>query len=297
MRSRRRPPTDAMLADALGPRARRQVRIASLVSALVLAGVAAVGIQRLIDRGQFRAALWEPFTDGGVVRFFLTGLRFTVQAALVAMVLAMVLGVLLALARLTRGGPLRWAASGFIEFFRAMPLILLIYFSSLAFPQYGLDLSPFWKLVIALVIYNGAVLAEIFRAGILSLDRGQSEAAYALGLGYWATMGNVVVPQAARRMVPAIVSQLVTLLKDTSLGLVIPFDDLLARANQTGNFYGNMLQALVVAAVLYMTVNLFLSRLARRLEVRQRRRYGAGEIRVEGAEELVPLAAQAPSGT
>jgi glutamate transport system permease protein len=137
------------------------------------------------------------------------------------------------------------------------------------------------------------VLGEIFRAGILSLERGQSEAASAIGLTYWQSMARVIVPQAARRMIPAIVSQLVTLLKDTSLGAVIIYDELLRRADQTRNFYANPVQVFALAAVAYVIVNFTLSRLARRLEVRQRRRYNASAISVSGIEDLAVMAAHA----
>jgi glutamate transport system permease protein len=253
-------------------------------------------IKRLADAGQLAARLWEPFTNEKVIRFLWGGLANTVKAALVAMALAMALGALLALARLTHKRLLRWPAVAFIEFFRGVPLILLIFFCGIGLPEYGVKLPVFWFLVLALVAYNSAVLAEIFRAGILSLDHGQSEAAFAIGLGYWPAMQNVIVPQAARRMVPAIVTQLVTLLKDTSLGFVITYEELLRRSEQTGTFYGNTLQALTVAAAVYIVVNYTLGRLARRLEVRQRRRLGAGRIQVEGAEDLAVLSVQVSPG-
>lgn len=289
--------TNPPLGDALGPRGRRRVRVASVVSGIVLAMIVALMIKRLADAGQLAADKWEPFTDPQVLRFLWGGLVDTVKAAVVAMVAAMALGALLALARLTRTWPVRWLAGSYVEFFRAMPLILLIYFCGLGLPEYGVRLPAFWFLVLALVAYNSAVLGEIFRAGILSLDKGQSEAAFAIGLGYWSAMRLVIIPQAARRMVPAIVSQLVTLLKDTSLGFVITYEELLRRSEQTGTFYGNVLQALTVAAVVYMVVNFSLGRLARRLEVRQRRRLGAAPIRVEGVEDLAVISAGLPAKT
>jgi glutamate transport system permease protein len=215
----------------------------------------------------------------------------TVKAALMAMVLAMAVGAFLALGRLSRTAPVRWLAGFYVEVFRAMPLILLMFFCALGLPKVGIHLSPFRSVVVALVAYNGAVLGEIFRAGILSLDRGQSEAASALGLTYWQSMGRVIVPQAARRMIPAIVSQLVTLLKDTSLGTVVNYDELLRRSRDTGTFYGNTLQVLTEAAVIYIIVNFTLSRIARRLEVRQRRKYKAGAITVTGVEDLAVVGA------
>jgi glutamate transport system permease protein len=289
--------TAPFLADALGPRARRRVALASLASGIALALVVAAAVQRLAAEGQLAGRLWRPLAQGSVLRFLLAGMAQTLKAAGVAMVLAMVVGAFLALGRLTHTRPVRWLAGSYVEFFRAMPLLLLIYFSARGLPKYGVDLPLFWYLVLALVAYNGAVLGEIFRAGILSLDRGQSEAAYAVGLRYWQAMRLVVVPQAARRMVPAIVSQLVTLLKDTSLGFVIPFDELLRRGQQTSTFYGNPLQALALVAVMYLTVNLVLSRVARRLEVRQRRRYRAGAVEVTGIEDLAVVGAQGEAET
>jgi len=285
--------TASVLADALGPRGRRRVQLASAASMVVIAAVLIVVIRRLADKGQLDAARWEPLTQGAVIRFLLNGLLATLQVASVAMVLAMVLGMVLALGRLARASAVRLLAAAYVELFRGFPLLLLILFAGLALPKYGVDLPVFWYLVLALVAYNGAILGEIFRAGILSLDRGQTEAAHALGFSYWQSMLIVVVPQAVRRMVPAIVSQLITLLKDTSLGFVIVYPELLRRARNTGEFYQNPLQSLFVAALLYIAVNLLLSRVARRLEIRQRRRYGAGAITVAGAEDLTMTAVQA----
>jgi glutamate transport system permease protein len=200
--------TAPVLVDALGPRARRRVRVASALSVLVLVALVAVAVRRLADKGQFDEERWRPFTEAGVIRFLWLGLLATLQAALVAMVLATLFGALLALGRLARNGPVRWASGGYVEVFRAVPLLLLILFCDLGLPRLGLETSPFQAVAIGLVAYNGAVLGEIFRAGILSLDRGQTDAAMAVGLSYWQTMLIVVIPQAARRMVPALLSQL-----------------------------------------------------------------------------------------
>lgn len=285
--------TATVLADALGPRGRRRVAVASVVAGLLVAAVVAVVVRRLAATSQLDADLWRPFTQPDVIRFFLGGLAITLRVALVAMALAMAVGVVMALGRLARAQPIRLLAGAYGEFFRAVPLLLLVLFAGLGLPKYGVDLPVFWYLVLALVAYNGAVLAEIFRAGILSLERGQTEAAYAVGLGYWQAMGIVVVPQATRRMVPAIVSQLVTLLKDTSLGFVIAYPELLRRSRTSGEFFQNPLQSVTAAAALYIVVNLALSRLSRRLEIRQRRRYRAGTIAVAGVEDLAVVGAQA----
>lgn len=281
-----------VLADALGPRARRRVALMSVGAGAALTAAVLVGIMRLLDKGQLDIDQWRPFGRWPVWRFLLGGLANTLRAALLAMALAIVVGTVMALARLARHAPLRWLATLYVEFFRAVPLLLLIYFADIGLPRYGVRLAPLWFLVMALTVYNGAVLGEIFRAGILSLDRGQSEAAYAVGLGYWQAMFSVVIPQAARRMLPAIVSQLVTLLKDTSLGYIIVYPELLRLARRTGSAYGNTLQAYVVVALVYFLVNFALSRLAVRLEVRQRRRYGASGIAVAGVEDLAVMGVQ-----
>ena len=285
--------TAIALADDLGPRGLRRVLLAAVISGVVLAAFLAVAARRLSEKGQLDLALWRPLTQVDVLRFLGAGLVATLKAAGTAMVLAVAAGAVLALGRLARNAPVRWLAGAWVEVFRAVPLLLLIYFCGLGLPKYGFDAPVFWYLVLALVLYNGAVLGEIFRAGILSLDRGQTEAAFSVGLSYWQAMFTVVIPQAARRMVPAIVSQLVTLLKDTSLGFVITYEELLRRSRSTGEFFRNPLQTLTFVALVYVIVNFTLSRIARRLEVRQRRRYGAGAITVAGAEDLTATAVAA----
>ena len=285
--------TAPVLADSLGPRGRRRALVASLVATAVILAVVVVGINRLQDSGQLDARKWRPLVQWPVIKFFLGGLLNTIKAASTAMGIAVVVGGLFALARLARHRPQRWLATVYVEFFRGLPLYVLILFCKFGLPRLDIRVSTFWALVIGLSLYNSSVLAEIFRAGILSLDRGQGEAASALGLGYWQSMAFVIVPQAVRRMVPAIVSQLVTLLKDTSLGVLIFYEELLRRARISAEFYQNTLQSLVVVAVIYIVVNSALSAVATRLETRQQRRYGGGRIRVAGIEDLALTEARA----
>lgn len=279
-----------VLFDELGPRGKRNVRIASVVTILAAIFLLYVAIHRLNQKGQFEEQLWDPFTTWPVWRGLLKGLLKTIEAAIVAMFASMVIAAFMALGRLAQNRPIRWLAGIYVELFRAIPSLVLITFAFLGLPQYGVDLSAFWSVVLGLTLYNSAMIAEIFRAGILSLDRGQKEAATALGLNYWQSMAYVIVPQAGRRMVPGIISQLVALLKDTSLGAALTFVELLKTAQTYANFYGNLLQMLFVAAVMYMVVNFCLSQLARRLEVRQRRRFKAGPVAVTGGSEDIATA-------
>lgn len=283
---------DTVLADALGPRGRRRVLVGSILASVVILGIVAIGIKRFNDNGQFAEEKWRPLTQWSVLKFYLGGLGNTLKAAGAAMVIALIVGGLVALARLARTAPIRWVASLYVEFFRGMALYLLILFCWLGLPRLGIRLDVYWYLVIGLAVYNSAVLAEVFRAGILSLDRGQSDAAAAIGMRYWQSMGLVVVPQAIRRMLPAIISQLVTLLKDTSLGVLIFYEELLRRSRLTYEFFQNPVMAVALVALFYIAVNYALSRVAVRLEARQRRRYRAGPIKVTGLEQLAVVGAQ-----
>jgi glutamate transport system permease protein len=265
----------SVLYDVPGPRGRRRIWIGSTIVLLVIAWLVVVAIGRLADHHQLDSARWKFLTNAATLRFLFYGLLNTLKAALVAGLIALVAGGLLAVGRLSPLLPVRAAATTYVQFGRAIPLLPLLLFINLGFPQMGLDLPVFWFLVIGLALYNSAVFAEIYRAGVLSLHRGQQEAAYALGLTFAKTMRLVLLPQAIRRMVPALVGQYVVLLKDSSLGFVLPYPELLRRGEITGQFTHSVLQAYIVVAVIYIAVNASLSYLARRLESRQARRQRA----------------------
>ncbi len=258
--------TTASFLDPPGPRGRRRQQVATVITAVLVVAVTVIALRRLGARGQLDGDRWDIFAQRSVWTFYLRGFARTLQAGAVAGVLSLTLGLGLAFGRLARGRPVRWAATAYIEAFRAVPLVLLMFFAFLGLPRLGLDLGPFWSVVIGLTGYNSAVFAEIFRAGILALPAGQTEAADAVGLRYWQSMRFVVVPQALRAMVPAIASQLIVLLKDTSLGALVSYEELLRRAQITGEFARSPLQALTVAALFFAVVIFALNHLARRLE-------------------------------
>lgn len=284
------------LGDALGPRARRRAAVSSGLAVVVIAYLMFVAIQRFAAEGELEAERWTTLFEPEVLRFFGTGLLNTLRAAAISLVLASLLGISLALGRLSLLLPLRTLARSYTEFFRGFPLILLMLFAFFTLPNVGVELSRFGAVVAALTAYNGAVLGEIFRAGILSLDRGQTEAADAIGLRRGQAMRIVILPQALRRMTPTIVSQFVTLLKDTSLAFVIGFEELLRTGQIAGEFFRNDLQSLLFVAMIFMLVNLILSRIARRLEVRQRRRYRADPISTAGGPEDLVVTGLSLSG-
>ena len=268
--------SEVVLYDAVGPRGRRRIVAGSVAGVLVIAAILGVAVARMAAKGAFEADLWRVLTRGDVQRLLARGLAATLRAALLAMVLSIVVGALLAVGRLSRRSWLSRAAGGWVELFRGVPLLLLILFVFLGLPALGVTVSTFWALVAGLTLYNSAVIGEIFRAGILSLPRGQTEAAYAIGLRRGQTLRIVLLPQAVRLMLPALVSQLVTLLKDTSLGFVIGYTELLRNGRTAVEFLGGRysIPIYTAIAVVYIAVNASLSFTARWLDRRTRRRWG-----------------------
>jgi glutamate transport system permease protein len=273
---------ELILGDDLGPRGRRRVAVATAVSLVAIAAALGWAVKRFHDKGQLEGELWESIFTRSSARFLFTGLRNTLSAALVAMALALILGAIGAYGRLDRNRPVRVVSIVLVELFRATPLVLLIYFAGVAVPRYAVELSSYWYLVLALAFYNGSVIAEVLRAGVLALGGGQREAALTIGFTEGQALRRVLFPQAVRSMTPAIINQLVTLLKDSSLGALVllpAVDDLLRRGRQVGEFNRNPLQALMVTGVVYIIINFALSSLARRLEGRQSRLHRARAAR------------------
>lgn len=215
---------------------------------------------------------WAVFGDARTWIFLGNGLLVTVQVALAAIILSMVFGVLFALARLARFHLVHYPAVAYIEGIRALPVFLLIIYVFFASARFGAQLPVEWAVVLALTIYTSAVNAEIVRAGILSIEKGQVEAARSLGLTYTQMMRYVVLPQALQRMIPPLVSQFITLLKDTSLGTVIGLLELLRRGEiiYRGTYQGrvnnNPIESLLVVSIIYFILCYSLSGLSLRLE-------------------------------
>jgi len=268
--------SEAVLYDTVGPRGRRRILLGSVAGVLLVAAVLGVAVARLAAKGSLDPELWRVLTQGAVQRLIGRGLVATLRAAVVAMVLSIAVGAVLAVGRLSRRAWVARPAGAWVELFRGLPLLLLILFLFLALPAVGVTISVFWALVAGLTLYNSAVLGEIFRAGILSLPKGQTEAAYAIGLRRGQTLRLILVPQAVRRMLPALISQLVTLLKDTSLGFVIGYAELLRNGRTAVEFLGGRysIPIYTAIAVVYIAVNASLSFLARWLDRRTRRRIG-----------------------
>lgn len=265
----------SVLFDAPGPRARARNRVFNVGTAVVIALVIWVVYAQLNAKGQLTAAKWEPFLTPNLwTTYILPGVQGTLIAAVVSIVLALVLGFVLGVGRLSTHPAIRVPSAVFVEFFRAVPVLIMMIFAYFLFAQY--DVFPSKHLALAGVItgltfYNGAVIAEIVRAGVLALPRGQSEAASALGLRWGQTMRAILLPQAVTSMLPVLISQMVVVLKDTAIGYQITFLEMVRQGTQVGASYGNYVPALIVIAVLMISVNFTLSWFATWLEGRMRR--------------------------
>ncbi len=277
-----------VLYDIPGPKAKRFNVIASVLFGIVLAALAWWVISILASKDQLESDKWSPFLEGqNWTTYLLPGLWATLQAAFVSVIIALPIGALLGIARLSDHAWVRWPAGVVVEFFRSIPVLILMLFAfQLWFAVVGSS-SPFAAVVIGLVLYNGSVLAEVVRAGILAVPRGQTEAALAIGLNKTQLMSIVLLPQAVTTMLPAVVSQLVVIVKDTALGgILVGYVELRRAANTSASFYGNLLPTYVVVAVIYIVINMSLSTFSHFLERKLRTRRGGGPIvQIDDADE------------
>ncbi len=301
-------PQASVLYDAPGPRARRlSVIVSAIVTVLLLAGTWFLVIQPLRAKGQFSADKWGPIIDPTNSSFTQLWHRLgqgaiaTLTAAALAIVSALVFGTLVAVLRIQLkelarrryvglSAPVALLLRGLtlvlnavtrfcVEVFRGLPVVITIFFVARGLPEFGVDLPIVWYLVIGLTVYNMVVIGEILRSGMEGLPRGQREAAASIGLSPMQITRLVLLPQAYRIMLPALISQLVVVLKDTSLGFIISYDELLNVARQAIQVLHNPLQLYFVVGVFFILANYTLSKLAGYTQRRLARRgYGAAHV-------------------
>ncbi|HEV8555424.1 MAG TPA: amino acid ABC transporter permease [Actinophytocola sp.] len=288
----------SVLFDAPGPKARLRHRILAGVGVLALLAVIGFVVWRFYDSGQFSARKWEWLQYKQVQEDLVSALLATLKAFASGAVLALLFGAIFAAGRLSEHRWVRTVSTVIVELFRAVPLLILMFIFYYGLPVVGVKLGVYLSVVLGLMLYNGSVLAEVFRAGILALPRGQSEAAYALGLRKTQVMTFILIPQALRSMAPTIVSQLVVLLKDTALGFLITYEELLHYAQfigAKGEFSRPFIPTTIVVAALYITMCLLLTWLSNYLQKRERR--SKKHIELEGRRpEEVSLLADATGG-
>ena len=280
-----------VLYDAPGPVTRRRHQVYSLVFALVAVAVLVWIFLKLKDAGEFEQRIFDGLSQANVWEAIWEGVQATLKAAGLAIVLAVVLGLMLAIGRLSDRAWIRLPCRLVVEFFRAVPVLLLIIFAFGLLAGHGLetDVRGLIAVVAGLTLYNGAVLAEVFRAGVQAVPRGQGEAAYAIGMRKSQVMSIVLLPQAIRYMLPAIISQCVVALKDTSLGFVAAYVELYAQGRQIALFLHNQLMVWGLIAIIYIVMNNIVSEIASLLERRLARgRRGASAAMAE-VEDVLPV--------
>jgi glutamate transport system permease protein len=262
------------LFDRPGPQARRRIFIGSIISGVLIVILAALAIRRFADQGQFEAEKWSPIFNPSdenfepLWSFLWDGMANTLRAAFWAMLFSLIVGTLFAITRLTATRAYRWLVVTVLELLRGVPVVLAIFFAARALRELGVDLDTLWYLVIGLTAYNSVVIGEIIRAGVQALPKGQTEAAYAIGLRRRATLRLVLLPQAFRIMLPALISQLVVIVKDTSLGSLLPYAEFLRQGNLAVQTLRNPLQMLLVIGAIFVIINYSLSKLAEFVEWR-----------------------------
>lgn len=290
----------SVLYDAPGPRARRNSVIGSVIGGLAIAAMAAAIVVRLASQGQFSGDLWGPLLNPShevfsqVWALLISGFQTTLIAAVLAIVLSLVVGVTLGVLRLSTPPSVRWLVVLVIELVRGTPVVLAIYFVSTVFPELGLKLPNLWYLVIALTAYNSVIIAEILRAGVNSLSKGQREAGLAIGLTPLRTLQMIQLPQAFRVMLPALISQFVVALKDTTLAAVALFGFVEA-LNQGKVIYqnlGNPIQVYTVIGIIFITINWLLGKFATYLEARMSRRTTGSTINPAALATAAGVAAE-----
>ena len=256
------------LFDTPGPRGRRRQRNANIAVVAVVLVAIGYAVWRFSAEGQLAGAKWATFRLWSTWKFLFKGLWFSVYAALGTALVGGALGLVLAVARLSRLAVLRWVAGTYVEILRTVPALLLIYLTLFGLPKYGVNLSLYWKLVLPLAASGAATIAEVIRAGIRSIPAGQREAGLALGMRPSQVMRTVLIPQGLRRVTPSLVSEAVSILKNTSLGYVVSYYELLFSGKILANYTHVLIQTYLVVAVIYLVVNGSLSAWARSLQAR-----------------------------
>ncbi|MGY1895463.1 amino acid ABC transporter permease [Nocardia gipuzkoensis] len=286
----------SVLFDAPGPKAKLRNNIYSVLVLLVVVAGGWALYRGFAEKGQFTAEKWKPFLDAEVwSTYLLPGLRGTIVAALLSIVFALILGMIFGILRLSDHRIVRWVAGAIVEVARAIPVLILMIFLFAVYSDYDLFKSDDLALaavVTALTIYNGSVIAEIVRAGIRSLPKGQTEAAVALGMRKNQLMRLILLPQAITAMLPALISQMVVALKDSALGYQITYVEIVRSGQQLGAAEQNTIPALIVIAIVMIALNSALTLVATRLERRLRaRKRGKGGGAVVAADSVITDAA------
>ncbi|WP_156396522.1 amino acid ABC transporter permease [Noviherbaspirillum sp. Root189] len=209
------------------------------------------------------------------VYLFQTGMAFTLELTGLAMVGGIIIGTLLAMMRLSSNKAISFVATGYVNLIRSIPLVLVIFWFYFLVPYIGawiiganepIKVGAFTSSLITFMLFEAAYYCEIMRAGIQSIPRGQVSAGYALGMNYWQTMGNIVLPQAFRNMIPVLLTQTIVLFQDVSLVYVLSITDFVGAASKVAQRDGRLIEMYLFVALVYFVICFGLSLLVKRLQ-------------------------------
>lgn len=251
-----------VLYEPHGPKARRWIAVFTVISLAVIAALIAVVVRQFYVAGQLDVKYWSFFGKYTTWKFIGSGLAGTVKAALMAGVITFAAGMLLMLGRISKSKILRVISTVLIEFSRGVPTLLFIYFFFLIAPQFGMKLSAFFKIAVPVAISASGVVAEVLRSGVNAVPKGQSEAALSLGMSDDSAFFKIVFPQALRYVVPALISELVIVLKDTTFAYVVSYADMMQNAKVLISNYNAFLSVYLVVAVIYILINFLLNKVS-----------------------------------
>lgn len=267
----------SVLFDAPGPKARARHLLLTILGSLLLLGLFGFVLMRLGDpeNNQLTAEKWLPFLEPQAWSvYLLPGLRGTLVAAAISVVLSICFGLILGIGRLVQTAWIRWLCGAFVEFFRSVPVLMMIlfaYYAGLFSLHITGELLPLFGVVVGLTVYNSCVLAELIRSGVNSLPDGQRESGLAIGLTPFQTLTTIQLPQAVASMLPSMLSQLVVILKDSALGSMVSYLELLRAGSQLASAFSNLIPTMIVLAVIYILINSALTNLAGVVQQRLRR--------------------------
>ena len=243
------------LYEAPGPKTRRRIVVGTVVASIALVALVAAVAWRFYITGQFAPQYWEFFTKWSTWNYLLSGLLGTFEVALTAGAIALVLGVVFMLGRISKNKVVSTIFRIVIDFFRGVPSLLLIYFFFLVIPAYGIKMSSFWMLALPISLTASGVLAEVFRAGVNAVPAGQREAALSIGMSEGKVMRKIILPQAVRFVIPSLISQLVVVVKDTTVAYVVSYPDMLQNARVLITNYDALVSTYFVVAIIYILIN------------------------------------------
>jgi glutamate transport system permease protein len=292
--------SEIVLFDAPGPKARRRHAVLTVVGVVMALALVWLVVRKMGEANQLEGYMWTPFVNDPDVwtQYLLPGLWGTAKAAALSVVFAGVFGIVFGMGRLSSNRWISIPAGVVVEFFRSVPVLIMMVFAYFGYfatsDLVSAQTAPLAAVVLALTLYNGSVIAELVRSGVFSLPKGQSEGGLSIGLSPGQTLRSIQLPQALTAMLPALVGQLVVVLKDSALGVVITYPELLNAAKTLGSAYANTVPAYLVAALIFIVINYLLTRLARAVEGWLKRR--GGSHRASGAPDAQTTDLEVGSG-